>query len=231
MESAGGNVDDLARLAIDRLNPADGVLYQAAANRLAGDLKGTLEAAGFTLRREILYQTVPVTDLSASLRRELAAGQVAAATFSRRARRRPFAGWSRRSGLAGSCAETTALCFSEAVAEKLRGLDWRAVLVAERPNQNSLLARLDELAGPTPAPSAVQADDGLASGQQVIARFGGIRPMAGKLGVAVSTVQGWRERGAIPARHHARVLTAARTEGLDIGPADLGAADPAPASQ
>ncbi len=229
VESAGGNVDDLARLAIDRLNPADGVLYQAAANRLAGDLKGTLEAAGFTLRREILYQTVPVTDLSGSLRRELAAGQVAAATFFSPRTAETFAGLVEKMGLAGSCAETTALCFSEAVAEKLRGLDWRAVLVAERPNQNSLLARLDELAGPAPAPRAAQADDGTATGQQVIARFGGIRPMASKLEVAVSTVQGWRERGAIPARHHARVLEAARTEGLDIGPADLGAADPAPA--
>ncbi len=228
VESAGGNVDDLARLAIDQLNPADGVLYQAAANRLAGDLKGALEAAGFTLRREILYQTVPVTNLSASLRRELAAGQVTAATFFSPRTAETFAGLIEKMGLAGSCAETTALCFSEAVAEKLRGLDWRAVLVAERPNQNSLLARLDELAGPTPAPSAAPADDGTASGQQVIARFGGIRPMASKLGVAVSTVQGWRERGAIPARHHARVLEAARTEGLDIGPADLSAVDPAP---
>ncbi len=229
VESAGGNVDDLARLAIDRLNPADGVLYQAAANRLAGDLKGALEAAGFTLRREILYQTVPVTDLSASLRRELAAGQVAAATFFSPRTAETFAGLIEKMGLAGSCAETTALCFSEAVADQLRGLDWRAVLVAERPNQNSLLARLDELAGPPPVPSAAPADDGTAPGQQVIARFGGIRPMASKLGVAVSTVQGWRERGAIPARHHARVLEAARTEGLDIGPADLSAADPAPA--
>ena len=229
VDSAGGNVDDLARLAIDRLNPVDGVLYQAAANRLAGDLKGALEAAGFTLRREILYQTVPVTDLSASLRRELAAGQVAAATFFSPRTAETFAGLVEKMGLAGSCAETTALCFSEAVADKLRGLDWRAVLVAERPNQNSLLARLDELAGPTSAPSAAPADDGTAPGQQVIARFGGIRPMASKLGVAVSTVQGWRERGAIPARHHARVLEAARTEGLDIGPADLDAADPAPA--
>ncbi len=231
VESAGGNVDDLARLAIGRLNPADGVLYQAAANRLAGDLKGALEAAGFTLRREKLYQTVPVTDLSANLRRELAAGQVAAATFFSPRTAATFAGLVEKMGLAGSCAETTALCFSEAVADQLRGLDWRAVLVAERPNQNSLLARLDELAGPTSAPSAAPADDDTAPGQQVIARFGGIRPMASKLGVAVSTVQGWRERGAIPARHHARVLEAARTEGFDIGPADLGAADPAPAPE
>ncbi len=238
--SAGGNVDGLARLVIDRLDPADGALYQAAASRRAGDLKGALEAAGFTLRREVLYETVPVTDLTGSLRLDLATGQVAVATFFSPRTAETFAGLVAETGLAGSCAETTALCFSEAVAEKLRGLDWRAVSVAARPNQESLLARLDELAAPAPdpgpsgpsgpsgPPGPLADEDGNADmtlGQKVIARFGGIRPMAGKLGVAVSTVQGWRERGAIPPRQHARVMAAARSEGIEIGPADLGAAD------
>jgi uroporphyrinogen-III synthase len=226
--SAGGKVDDLARLAIDRLDPADGALYQAAASRLAGDLKGALEAAGFTLRREVLYETVPVTDLSASLRLELTTGQVAAATFFSPRTAETFAGLVGELGLSGSCAGTTALCLSEAVAEKLRGLDWRAVLVAERPNQDSLLARLDEFAGVAQTPAPESSD--MTPGQKVITRFGGIRPMAAKLGVAVSTVQGWRERGAIPARHHERVLEAARTEGLEIGPAELGGATPVPAA-
>ena len=35
---------------------------------------------------------------------------------------------------------------------------------------------------------------------RVIEAFGGIRPMAKKLGVAVTTVQGWKERNAIPIR-------------------------------
>ena len=237
VESAGGDVDALARLVVLRLNPDGGTLYQAAASRRAGDLTGTLEAAGFTLRREVLYETVPVTDLSGTLRLELATGQLPAATFFSPRTAETFVGLVEKLGLAGACAETTALCLSEAVAERLRGLDWRALLVAERPNQVSLLARLDELAGPAPAPespespvrdaasNAAPEDDGMTPGQKVIARFGGIRPMAGTLGVAVSTVQGWRERGAIPSRQHGRVLAAARAAGIEIGPADLGAAD------
>ncbi len=66
--------------------------------------------------------------------------------------------------------------------------------------------------------------EGLSGAQRLIARFGGIRPMASKLGVAVSTVQGWRERGAIPARHHERVRGAAKTHGIEIDPADLAGA-------
>ena len=241
--SAGGDVDDLARLVVARLSPEGGALYQAAASRRAGGLRSALEAAGFTLRREVLYETVPVTDLSGTLRLELATGQLAAATFFSPRTAETFVGLVDQLGLSGACAETTALCLSEAVAERLRKLDWRALLVAERPDQVSLLVRLDELAGPAPAPESPASespapetpvwnpapnpapeDDGMTPGQKVIARFGGIRPMAGTLGVAVSTVQGWRERGAIPSRHHGRVLEAARAAGIEIGPADLGAA-------
>ena len=217
--SADGDVDDLARLAIDRLTPAEGALYQAAASRRAGDLKAALEAAGFTLRREVLYETAPATDLSANLRRELAAGRVAAATFFSPRTAETFAGLIEELGLSGTCAGTTALCLSEAVAEQLRKLEWRALLIAERPTQDSLLARLDELAA-----TSIESpeDDDLTPGHKIIAQFGGIRPMAGKLGVAVSTVQGWRERGAIPPRHHDRVREAARAAGIEIAPADLG---------
>jgi hypothetical protein len=160
----------------------------------------------------------------------LSSGQLTAATFFSPRTAETFVGLVEKLGLSGACAETTAICLSEAVAEQLRRLDWRALLVAERPNQVSLLARLDELADPAATPSAVPEDDGMTPGQKIIARFGGIRPMAGKLGVAVSTVQGWRERGAIPLRHHGRVREAARAAGMEIGPADLGAAAPVPAA-
>lgn len=55
----------------------------------------------------------------------------------------------------------------------------------------------------------------------VIARFGGIRPMAAKLGIAVTTVQGWKERGVIPAARHAEVLAAAREHEIVLSEAEL----------
>jgi uroporphyrinogen-III synthase len=50
----------------------------------------------------------------------------------------------------------------------------------------------------------------------VIQRFGGIRPMAHKLGMAVSTVQGWKNRGAIPESRHDEILAAARANNIDL---------------
>lgn len=51
--------------------------------------------------------------------------------------------------------------------------------------------------------------------EEIIEAFGGIRPMAGKLGVPVTTVQGWKKRQAIPETRFEQVLEAAVTH--DVG--------------
>ncbi len=67
----------------------------------------------------------------------------------------------------------------------------------------------------------------------VIAAFGGIRPMAAQMGIAVSTVQGWKMRNAIPENRWSDVEAAARTAGIDLAALPRGAkpeeADAAPA--
>lgn len=54
------------------------------------------------------------------------------------------------------------------------------------------------------------------SDNEIIERFGGIRPMATKLGVAVTTVQGWKERGHIPAGRRQQIAAAAVEYGIDL---------------
>ncbi len=64
----------------------------------------------------------------------------------------------------------------------------------------------------------------------VIEAFGGIRPMAKTLGLAVSTVQGWKERSAIPANRHDQIRAAAQKHGITLDPAVLRASAPAEGS-
>ncbi len=64
--------------------------------------------------------------------------------------------------------------------------------------------------------------------ERIIARFGGIRPMAHKLNVPVTTVQGWKKRGAIPEVRHDDIRAAAVAHGIELDPADLAAALPEP---
>jgi hypothetical protein len=60
---------------------------------------------------------------------------------------------------------------------------------------------------------------------EIIEAFGGLRPMAGKLKVAVSTVQGWKERDSIPTARHDEIQAAAKSHGIALDPAVLSASD------
>ena len=52
--SAGGNVDDLARLVAERLRPGDGSLLHVAGSVVAGDLAGVLHRRSFAVERAVL---------------------------------------------------------------------------------------------------------------------------------------------------------------------------------
>src|SRR5690606_25234690 len=79
-------------------------------------------------------------------------------------------------------------------------------------------AGADKGTAPQPPPGGSGAPD--APALAIIEAFGGIRPMAKTLGLAVSTVQGWKERAAIPANRHDQIRAAARDHNIAID-ADL----------
>ena len=54
------------------------------------------------------------------------------------------------------------------------------------------------------------------SAEDLIRQFGGIRPMAAKLDVPVTTVQGWKSRGRIPMNRRSAILEAARIHNIDL---------------
>ena len=56
----------------------------------------------------------------------------------------------------------------------------------------------------------------------VIERFGGITALSRALGHEhPSTVQGWRDRGIIPARRQAELMRLAKTMGIELSPEEL----------
>lgn len=61
--------------------------------------------------------------------------------------------------------------------------------------------------------------------EEVIERFGGIRPMATKMDVPVTTVQGWKKRNVIPGNRRGDVMNAAARNNIDVS--DLLGAAPA----
>jgi uroporphyrinogen-III synthase len=147
LESAGGDVGDLARLAGARLHPRDGPLLHVAGNVVAGDLAGLLRAQGFTVERRVLYEARAAPALSPAAVDSLRAGAIAFALFFSP---RTAAIFARLAGVAGvdeCCARVTAVSISGAADAALTGLPWHDRRIAERPNQPALLDALDEALG------------------------------------------------------------------------------------
>jgi uroporphyrinogen-III synthase len=142
IESAEGDVQSLAGLVASSLRPADGALLHVAGTVTAGDLGGRLAAAGFDYRRVQLYAADTANALSATTARALREGWLDAVLLFSPRTGRTFARLVEKAGLAWSLAVVRALCLSGAVAEAVRGLPWERVVVASRPDQDSLLAVL-----------------------------------------------------------------------------------------
>ncbi|HKT20547.1 MAG TPA: uroporphyrinogen-III synthase [Stellaceae bacterium] len=141
IESAKGNVGELAARVIARLKPGDGALIHAAGSVTAGDLGDVLGAAGFTLRRTVLYEAVAAEGLSPALRDALRRRELAAALFFSPRTAAIFVHLA--AGLETHCAPLVAVAFSPAVAAALEPLPWRRIAVASSPQEAELLRALE----------------------------------------------------------------------------------------
>lgn len=145
VRAAGGDVDSLAQAIISGAAAGDfaGVVLHVAGTARAGDLAAALGAAGIGARRAVLYEAAPATKLTAAAEAALAAEPPAdgAVLFSPRSAA-IFVDLVRRSGLEGRLQGVIAACLSEAVAAAASATAWRRIVVAEKPNGESLLSTL-----------------------------------------------------------------------------------------
>lgn len=149
VESAGGDVVGLADLFAARLDPGAGAIFHPAARHLAGDLQGSLEAKGFAVRRVVLYESEPSPALSEAAEAALRDGRIDAALFFSPRTGKTFVRLLTESRLAAVCNRVYAVCLSDAVAEEIKRLPWRALLIAAKPTQAALLKSLAALDEPT----------------------------------------------------------------------------------
>jgi len=63
--------------------------------------------------------------------------------------------------------------------------------------------------------------DGLKNVNKLINRFGGMRPMARKVDVPVSTIQGWKKRDYIPSERVDEIITAAKKNNVSMDEFDV----------
>jgi uroporphyrinogen-III synthase len=147
VESAGGDVDDLAWLVGRRLKPLDGRLLHVCGSAVAGDLAGALGGAGFTVERAVLYEAHKAKALTPETAALIVDDKLELALFFSPRTARVFAGLVRAAKVATGLTATTAISISERADAELADLPFRERIVATAPTQAALLAAVDELVG------------------------------------------------------------------------------------
>jgi len=208
--TGGGDVRDLAQTLIARKAELGlAAVLHVSGEDTAEDLGQLLVDSGITAHKRIVYRTEFVEHLPPEIERELTEGHIdTVLLFSARAAQH----WLKilsREDLRAASAKLEAICLSERVAAELRGTPWRAVKVAKTPQVEAVLDILRGADTAPPLPIALPADP-------VIDIFGGIRPLANRLGITASTVQGWKKRGIIPDTRVEAIYTAAEEDNIDI---------------
>lgn len=146
VESAAGDVEDLARLVRERARPEDGALLHAAGSAVAGDLAGALQGAGFEVRRAVLYRAEPALALSSAALTALREGGIDVAMFFSPRTARTFVSLAKAAGVERACGRVTMLGLSPAVVEAASEVAWAARDSAMAPTEAALIEAVDRLA-------------------------------------------------------------------------------------
>ncbi|MCW8916381.1 MAG: uroporphyrinogen-III synthase [Magnetovibrio sp.] len=143
VKSASGDVVALAQLVERECQPNGGTLLHPAGSKVAGDLAGRVEAAGFSYRREVLYQAIKADELPQEAKDAIQAGSLGGVLMYSPRTGAAFARLVDKAGLTAHLNQVDAYCLSDAVAQEVQDLAWRRVKISATPDQASLLALLD----------------------------------------------------------------------------------------
>lgn len=139
VSSAAGDVETLAIMVKNNLDPADGALLHVAGSHRAGDLAKILSDANFKIRRTVFYEAQEVMTLGPLATSALKSNTIDGVLFFSPRTANLFCRLVTKAKLFQNCSLLTAYCLSNAVANAAAALPWTNVIVAEAPNSQALL--------------------------------------------------------------------------------------------
>ena len=143
--SAEGDAAALAEAVAQWAKPDKGALLHAAGAESAGRLRQALQAQGFAVTVEILYEAVPAEKLPENMAQALGENTLDGVLLFSPRSAKVFANLVTKAGLGGACAGLTCYCISAATAAATGTLGFARVSVAGSPNQEAMLALLTPL--------------------------------------------------------------------------------------
>jgi uroporphyrinogen-III synthase len=137
--AAAGDVGALAEMVRRTFDPANGALLHVAGHTVAGDLAAMLREAGFSCRREVVYEARKVDRLPELAATQLKERALDGVVFYSPRTARIFVALVGSAGLGAHCSALTAWCLSAAVAEQARAVPWRRIVIAARPDGAAMI--------------------------------------------------------------------------------------------
>jgi len=137
-----GTGSKLAELIVNEFEPERGALVHLSGEEIAFDLKESLEAEGFTVRRVVVYRALPASALPAQALSLLKAGQLDGVILMSPRTAATFAKLVARQEVVTEAKRLVCYCLSEAVAEAVAPLGC-VIRVAAQPREEDVLALLD----------------------------------------------------------------------------------------
>ena len=224
VRSVGGDVEALAELISSR--EKTGPLLYMRGEDVSHPLSKLLPSH-IQVEEIIVYRAQTTGHLSKNAMEKLRNGEVSAVLFFSARTVRTFVQRIQESNLERTLEKTKALCIGSGMVESLSVLPWAHVYVSKTPDRQGMIDLLERSVGMSKqgAPMSGQDDqDALTGATEIIERFGGIRPMANKINVPVTTVQGWKKRDVIPGNRRGEVMAAAQEYSIDISDLTSGSA-------
>ena len=142
--SAGGDADELLRLAPAHFGGAGARLLYLAGEDRAADLAGALRTRDVTVDTVVIYRMVAAEILPAAIATALSAGRIDGVLHYSRRSAETFLRCTEASRLAREASVATHYCLSAEVAAPLVDAGAARVRVAARPNEDALLALIGD---------------------------------------------------------------------------------------
>ena len=211
--SVDGTGQDLARYVLGLPNVQGKRFLHIRGEDIAYPIAKTIGYGGVNADDIIVYRAKAVQDFSTSFVSAIKDDEIAAVLFFSKRTADNFLDLIKRNGLSEKLSAIKSLSISARVLECVRVHNWMKAYVSNSPDRSGVLRILQKLDLGKAMSSKTSV---IENAEDVIEAFGGIRPMAKKMDVAVTTVQGWKKRNTIPAARYDQVLKAAKEHDVDL---------------
>jgi uroporphyrinogen-III synthase len=142
--SASGDAGDLTRLTIKNLTPSEGPILYLCGQHANSNINDKLELSGFTVVASIVYEAKEIKSLSKTVVKSLKKKEISGVFLYSPRSARILCNVIECLNLQKTSHGLVVYCLSSAVANEVKSLIWKDVLIAQKPNNLEMLALVGE---------------------------------------------------------------------------------------